>query len=109
MPGRETWHNAKEEAAATPLLKTEEEVDAARDYFREFGAWSEEELAAMSAQEVNALAIQYVSGDIRAAADLCPADDDDIDWAEYEALASAGTLSGNLFESGGRVFFSMSH
>src|SRR4051812_6244905 len=84
--GRETWQNAKEEASESPLLSADQ-IDEARDYFRGFGAWSREELVAMSAEEINALLIQFVAGDIREAQELAPSDNEDgIDWAEYGRL-----------------------
>jgi hypothetical protein len=106
---RDTWQNAKAEAEDSPLLSAEQ-LDEAREWFREFGAWGREELAAMSADELNALLIQFVAGDIREAQSLCPSDNDDgIDWQEYETLASEGTLGGSLFPHEDRVFFTMSH
>jgi hypothetical protein len=106
--GAETWANAKEEAGDSPLLSAEQ-LDEARAWFRGFGAWNREELAAMSADELNALLIQFVAGDIREAQSLCPSDNDDgIDWPEYETLASEGTLRGSLFPHEDRVFFTMS-
>lgn len=105
--GAITWRNAKE--GAKRLLKPSER-DAARDYFAEFGAWSRAELKAMSATEIDALTLQYAAGDLRELQSLAPGDGvADIDWTEAEALAHAGTCSGNLFPHDGRLFISLSN
>ena len=40
-----TWGSSKRYAEAHPLLTTPEQIQEAKDYFKEFGAWSEEEVA----------------------------------------------------------------
>ena len=103
--GPETWANAMREAAASPLLTTEDQLDALRDHVRGFGAWSAEEIAAWSADECNALFVQLISGDMREAGfDECEAPD----WAQYEADASEGRISGNMFPHEGRIFYTLS-
>lgn len=62
--GIDTWDNALEDNALIPLT-TEEDLEYARDYFRTFGAWSREELAAMSDDAIRALTLQFVAGDLR--------------------------------------------
>jgi hypothetical protein len=80
---RDTWNNAKQEANQSPLLKTKNELDAMRKWAKETGAWSREEIAAWSDEELNALFIQLVTGDMRAAG-LEDDDFEDIDWEAYE-------------------------
>lgn len=60
-----TWNNAMAQALKTPLLTNDEMYADARSYFLEFGAWSQDELNAMTVQELNALTIQVIAGDIR--------------------------------------------
>lgn len=62
--GRVTWENALDAVETAPLVPPEGEAEA-RDYFREFGAWEDEEIDGWSAQELNALVLQYIAGDIR--------------------------------------------
>src|SRR5947207_5979867 len=62
---RDTWNNAKTKAPM--LLDTPEKIEALRDYVKGYGAWNEEEIAAWSAGDCNALFIQLVSGDMREA------------------------------------------
>lgn len=99
--GRETWANAKRDAAATPLLTTPEQLDALRDHARGFGAWDGEEIAAWSDDECSALFIQMISGDMREAGmDLA-----DFDWEEYEERANGGEISGRICRGGDRVYY----
>lgn len=105
--GAETWNNAKTEASDSPLLTTPEQLDALRAYVKGFGAWSEEEIAAWSDVECNALFIQIISGDIRETGMYAG---DDFDWKEYEAGAEKGHWSGNLYRAEtGEVFYSLSN
>jgi hypothetical protein len=103
--GAETWANAKAEGAESPLLKTEEEIDALRFYVKDFGAWDDEEIAAWDSVECNALFIQLVSGDIRETGMFAG---DQWDWAEYERGAERGNWSGNLYRAGdGKIYYSL--
>lgn len=105
--GKITWSNSMAEAASKPLL-TEDQLDAARDWAREFGAWDDEHIDGWSAQEVNALVIQYVAGNLREIEALCSDDKGEIDWVKAEEMAARGTISGNVFPgSDGRFYFSM--
>lgn len=108
---RQTWNAAKEEASRAPLLKTESELDAMRAWMKDTGAWDKAEREAMSVQELNALFIQLVSGDMRESGmDDC--DIEDFDWSEYYERASDGQISGNISrcdiegnEAFGRIFY----
>lgn len=64
--GPETWANALERAAHDALLETKPQLDAMRRWAKDTGAWERAEIAAWSDQEVNALFIQLVAGDMRA-------------------------------------------
>lgn len=102
--GPETWAAANAEAEERPLLDVGDR-DAVRDFFAGFGAWGPEEIAAWSSAELDALVLQYASGDLREVQDLCPGDGlGGIDWAEAEELAQAGTISGRLYASGDELF-----
>lgn len=93
---RETWQNAKD--AAGSLNLDDATIEQLRDWFGEFGAWDDEERAAWSRDEVEALTLQYIAGDLREGQALAPNDGvAGIDWAEYEELSQSGTISGNLF------------
>lgn len=60
--GAVTWHNACEAMASESDWLTSN-LDALREHFSEYGAWDEEELAAMPGAELNALLVQFIAGD----------------------------------------------
>jgi hypothetical protein len=94
--GPDTWNNALTEAKASPLLVTDEQLDALREHVEGFGAWSREEIDTWSPDECNAMFIQLIGGDIREAgldADFL----DEFDWDQYEERQAAGTVSINLY------------
>lgn len=63
---RLTWGNSLEYAKRNEhALKTEEQLQAARDHFRSYGAWSEEEVNVWSPDELNALIAQEVQSSMR--------------------------------------------
>ena len=96
--GPETWTNSKDAARKAKLRF---DRDAARAFFADFGAWSRAELDYMPDSEISALVLQYAAGNLRELQDLCPGDGlGNIDWAEAERLAEAGTVSGTLYAAG---------
>jgi hypothetical protein len=98
-----TWGNALDEAKTQPLLTTEEQLQAAREHFKEYGAWSREELAAMSALELNALLIQDVAASVREFEHL--GDDGDIFDPEVSQALENGDLSGRVYPSGDQAYY----
>jgi len=91
--GQNTWNASKAQAKETPLLDTEEKLEAMRDFARSSGGWTREEIAAWNAEEVNALFLQWVAGDVRqAGADSL----NEIDWEEYEEMAMEGRIPSNI-------------
>jgi hypothetical protein len=104
-----TWANAKREAESNQLID-EESRDEFESWAKDFGAWEEEEIAAWSLDECNALLLQYIAGDLREIESLCYSDDDEfsIDWTEYEKLAERGTIGGNIYKrDDGQLYFYM--
>lgn len=101
--GRNTWHAALN--GPRPLLQTPEQFQDARDYFRSTGGWDADECTAFTENEVEALLLQFIAGDIReAGADSL----DEMDWEEYQADCEAGRVNGNLSRTDdGRVFYSI--
>lgn len=61
--GEITWNNAMEHVAIRGLVLPSQQGEL-RDYFREFGAWTNEEIDAMTDQETNALLVQLVARDV---------------------------------------------
>lgn len=102
--GRQTWNAAKEDASDWNMLDSEEKREAFRDWVKQSGGWNDQEIAAWSDIELNALFVQWVAGDIRECLEW---DVEDI-WANYEELARAGTVSSNLWrDDQGEIWFSL--
>ena len=105
--GRETWNNAKAEASAAPVLAAHERAEA-QMYFAGFGAWDEDEIAAWTDADLDALVLQYAAGDLRELQSCCPGEGlGGVDWKEAERQAQAGRVSGNLCAEGGRLMLDL--
>lgn len=101
--GRDTWNASKEQAKETPLLKTPEELQAMRDFARSSGGWTREEIAEWTNQEINALFLQWIAGDVR---ELGADSLSEIDWKQAEEMQSEGQAPSNIFRADdGRIFF----
>jgi len=104
--GPETWANAKQAATDYSL---ELDVPTVKNWFAEFGAWDEEEIALWDKQEVDALVLQYAAGDLREVQDLCAGKGlAGVNWKKAEKLSQAGTISGNLFPHNGKLYLQIS-
>lgn len=97
--GQITWQNAmdncdSENPDADPiLLILPSEIEIAKNWFADFGAWDSEEIEAWDDQEVNALLLQFIAGDIR---ESLPELLDD--YEEYQKQAEAGQISGRIYK-----------
>ena len=120
--GINTWNASKEQAKETPLLDTEEKLQAMREFVKESGGWDEEEIAEWDSNELNALFLQWVAGDVRQLPALEQAYDEDdsrfstadsleeIDWVKAEEMQAEGQAPSNLFRADdGRIFFYLGH
>lgn len=104
--GPATRAAACEDSPANMLLDTFDKREAFKDHIRGFGAWSDEEVAAWTEVELNALFMQLISGDMREA-DIGPESTAD-DWIAYEERAHAGQCGGNIFRAtDGEVYYSL--
>ena len=95
------WHNANLASMDWQMICTDEQKEAFRTYVKSFGAWDESEITSWSDQELNALFIQLISGDMREGG-LCAG----ADWDEYQAASEAGQVSGRIFKADdGEVYY----
>lgn len=102
-----TWGHACEDAPDYPILDTEEKREVFRAFVRSSGGWTDEEIRAWSDNELSALLIQWISGDMREC-EIGP-NSTDAEWQEYERLAMEGVCPSRLFRgSNGRVYFDIS-
>jgi hypothetical protein len=104
--GRITWRNSEGYARDNCPI-TDANRDNVRAFFGDFGAWERDEIDGWDDTELGALLIQMAAGDLREAESV--AWDDDacaVDAEVYEREANKGRISGRLYFSGGRVWFS---
>jgi hypothetical protein len=62
---RITWDNAVAYGKEHPLLATDDARDAARAHFKEYGAWTEDEIAAWDEDTIQGIMCQDVAAAIR--------------------------------------------
>lgn len=87
--GRDTWNAALDSSEDYMLLDIEAKREAFEEFILGFGAWDSSDIAAWSIVELNALCIQFISGDIRESMYL---DKSPIDWDAYEKEENAGRI-----------------
>lgn len=102
--GSTTWRAAKDAVSTYLLLDTQAKVDALRDHARGFGAWDDEDIDKWTAQECNALLLQFISGDIRAVPDM---ETGSWDWDQYQESERAGNLYRS--DTDGEIYYYLGH
>lgn len=96
--GAYTWRAACDDANDYVLLDNEEKREAFRAFVKSSGGCDAQEIAAFSAQELQALCIQWISGDMREVPGIAlgPGMTEE-EWKDYEAMQEDGTVSSNIF------------
>lgn len=103
--GPVTWAAASKDAAYWNPLDTGDKLNQFRKFVRSSGGWNDTEVAAFTEQELNALCIQWIAGDIREAGIDTAAPD----WPAYYEAAEAGQVSSRLCEGDdGEIYFDIS-
>ncbi len=104
--GRLTWNYACEDAQEYALFP-ESDCDEVRAHFREYGAWDDDELSAMSHGELQALLLQSIAGEVREV----PSDHEEFSpewWVDYGEACERGQACGQLGHGdGGQVYYSI--
>lgn len=90
--GRITWNNARDAVKEFCYLDTEDKLDAMRSHLRDIGFSESGE--DKDADELNALFLQLVAGDIREVPDMEPGC---WDWEAYEDFARLGTIHAAIY------------
>jgi hypothetical protein len=103
--GQITWGHAMEDAHVYQLLDDEEKRDAFRAFVKSSGGWDEDEILAFTDQELEALLLQWISGDMREA--HLNYNSDDTDWEMYQQHAEQGAVPSRLSRSGDKIYFSL--
>ena len=93
--GKITWANALAYANKHRMLDTEDQLEAFRQFVKDTGGWTQEEISHWTNHELNALFVQFVTGDIREAGLETPFPD----WEQYQEDAEAGRVSSRIFKS----------
>ena len=100
---RITWRNSLNDHADFIEL-TDDQIEEARDWFGEFGAWDDDERAEWTRDEVCALVFQEIAARIREIEDIAMGDDGEIDWDEVERASEAGSISGMIYKHENEVY-----
>jgi hypothetical protein len=87
-----TWRAAVDDSEDWMFLDDDDKRDQFRVFVRSSGGWSDDEIAAWSNIELNALLLQWIAGDIREGLEW---DCNDV-WANYQEMSEAGQVNSNL-------------
>ena len=102
--GPDTWRAACDDSEDYMLLDTDDKRDSFRAFVRSSGGWNDEEIAAWTDTELNALFIQWIAGDMRES-DMHAGMTAD-DWTAVEKMQSDGVVSSNIFRgTDGEIYF----
>lgn len=82
---QETWQNSIEMGREICLVKTPQEIEATKEWAKDFGAWEDEEIDGWNDEKVNAWLIQCIAGSFREM-EGCES------MADYEKKAEAGHI-----------------
>ncbi len=103
--GPSTWRAACDDSPDYPeLLATEDQREAFRGFVRSSGGWTDKEIRQWSDDELRALFIQWISGDMRECGMLPGLTEDE--WREIESRQSEGRTPSNIYRGDdGRIYF----
>ena len=101
--GKITWRNALNDGTSMfNILDTDEKREAFRAFVKSSGGWSDKEIQAWTNAELDALCMQWISGDIRESMYL---EEETIDWVAYDLDENERH---NIFRgSDGKIYFSI--
>ncbi len=103
--GRQTWAECKDKAEDWRPLDSDEKQETFRAFVESSGGWTEDEIAAWSDAELNALCIQWIAGDARE----CGIDGEDlsaINWAKIGQAQENGQAPSSIFRGDdGRIYW----
>ncbi len=89
-----TWDNCLDKAEEEAfLISLPEEIAALKRFILDTGGWDTEEIDSWSLQELNALFIQLIAGDVRESEGLT-----NEDWELYEKEIEVGRVAGYIFK-----------
>jgi len=92
--GEQTWRAALEEAEDTQLLINQEQIEAFREFATNSGI---SDAFSFTNEELQALFIQWIAGDMREMGLKRSSDFDSINWEEIEEAQKQGQIPSNIF------------
>lgn len=98
--GPDTWRAAMDDAEDWPILSDAAALDSFLTQCESSGAWTNEDLQRMTPQEIKALALQWLAGDMRDILQLpfgVRVDPAAVDWDAVQARCEGGQCSGSIF------------
>ena len=102
--GAATYQAALDDADDYHMLDSTEKREAFKSFVAEFGAWDDEEINAWGMTELEALLIQFISGDMREAG----LDVESPDWEQYELDSTNGQCAGRIFRGdNNQIYFDL--
>ena len=103
--GKITWQNSCDAVSDFNPLPDADALQEFREWLKPWGAWSDDEIAAMSDTHLRALCLQWIAGDWRECfGDAVP------DWDEYETRAADGQCPSSFYQGDdGSIYWDMTH
>lgn len=102
--GEITWSASCAASADLMILDDDEKREAFRSWVEQSGGWDAEEIAQWSDVELNALLLQWISGDLREMG--VHEGDEAIEWATIEEQQADGAIPSNICRGvGGTILF----
>src|SRR5260370_41693481 len=90
----DTWRAANDDSEDYPILDTEDKREAFRAFAKSAGFSEADDFTTWSNEQLNALCIQWIAGDMREAE--LDAESSAEDWQAYEKRSEAGQIAGRL-------------
>lgn len=107
--GAITWQNSCDAVADFNPLPDADALQEFREWVKPWGAWDDDEIAAMSDDHLRALCLQWIASDWRECFEW-PEHADAIDWQFYETMASDGNCPSSFYrDDAGIIYWDMTH
>lgn len=98
--GPATWAASVENAPDWQFIP-EDQIDYFREWVASSGGWTRDEIKAWSDNELQALCLQWIAGDVRE----CDADSPDADWERIRKDQENGRIPSTVYCQDGRVYW----
>jgi len=104
--GALTWQNSCDAVKDFNPLPDADALQEFRDWLKPWGAWDDDEIAAMSDDHLRALCLQWIASDWREAFE----DQEPPNWEDYQIRAEAGSCPSSFYhDDAGIIYWDMTH